>query len=90
MFAARRDLLAHGIRGVHPDPQWRNDIWHVQLARGSWPKNIKELVAGSKKITPEMVPMELATLRSTTGEIVQLIADLKTLRSSALAPPPSP
>ena len=91
LITARRDLLAHGIWGEHPDPQWRNnEVWHVQLARGSWPKNLKELVAGSKKITPEMVPMERDTLRSTTSEIVQLIADLKTLRSSAVGPTPAP
>jgi hypothetical protein len=86
LIVARRDLLAHGIWGNHSGGMMNmNDIWHVQLARGSWPKNISELVEGSKKIMPEMVPMELSKLRATTREIVQLIGDLKKLRSSAVA-----
>lgn len=85
LFAAKRDLLAHGIWGAHSNPPWQGEVWHVELARGSWPKNLKELIAGSKKINPEMVPMRLADLRSTTSEIVQIIADLKELRSSAVA-----
>ena len=66
-----------------------DDVWHVQLARGSWPKNISELVEGSKKIIPEMVAMPLAKLRETTSEIVQLIGDLKKLRASAVAATPA-
>jgi hypothetical protein len=90
LITARRDLLAHGIWGVHPSGPWSmDDAWHVQLARGSWPKNMSELIEGSKKVTPEMIPMALSTLRSTTNEIVQLIADLKTLRASAVEKMPS-
>ena len=89
LITSRRDLLGHGIWGNHSGGMMNmNNIWHVQLARGSWPKNISELVEGSKKITPEMVPMPLAKLRETTNEIVQLIGDLKKLRASAVASTP--
>jgi hypothetical protein len=53
--------------------------------RGSWPKNVKDLIEGSKKINPEMVPMRLPDLRDTTAGIIELIDDLKRLRSSAVA-----
>jgi hypothetical protein len=83
LITARRDLLAHGIWGNHTGGLWQmDDIWPVQLARGSWPKNTAELVEGSKKVMPEMIPMELQKLRATTSEIVQLIADLKAFRAS--------
>ncbi len=86
LLAARRDLLAHGRWGVHGSGLWNSiDTWHVELTRGSWPKNMRELIEGSKQINPEMVPMDLQKLRSTTNEIVQLIDDLKRLRSSAVA-----
>jgi hypothetical protein len=87
IITARRDLLAHGIWGTHPSPPFRNETWHVELTRGSWPKNVKDLIEGSKKITPELVPMDLEKLRSTTGEIEALIDDLKRLRKSAVGPP---
>jgi hypothetical protein len=87
LIAVRRHLLAHGIWGNHPTGLWMSaDTWHVQLTRGSWPKNLSELVAGSRKVNPEMVPIELSKLRSMTSDIDQLITDLKTLRSSADGP----
>ena len=90
LISARRDLLGHGIWGNHNGGMMNmDDVWHVQLARGSWPKNISELVEGSKKIIPEMVLMPLAKLRETTSEIVQLIGDLKKLRASAVAATPA-
>ena len=91
LMVARRNLLAHGIWGNHSGGTMNmDDIWHVQLARGSWPKTLSELVEGSKKVMPEMVPMELSKLRTATSEIAQLIGDLKKLRGSAAASPPSP
>jgi hypothetical protein len=88
---AHRNLLAHGIWGNHSGGTMNmDDIWHVQLARGSWPKTLSELVESSSKVMPEMVPMELSKLRTATSEIVQLIGDLKKLRASAAASPPSP
>jgi hypothetical protein len=85
LVMARRHLLAHGIWDEHPTGLWlMNKTWHVQLTRGSWPKNLSELVEGSKKVTPEMVPMALSKLRETANEIVKLISDLKTLRSSSV------
>jgi hypothetical protein len=87
LITARRDLLAHGIWGNHPAGLWTStDTWHVQLTRGSWPKNLSELVAGSRKVNPQMVPIDLSELRSTTSEIDKLITDLKALRSSADGP----
>ena len=87
LVAAKRHLLAHGIWFYHQGM----DEWHVQLTRGSWPKNEDELVAGSKKVTPESVVMTLEELRAATSEISALIGDLKRLRKSAVAPPlPSP
>lgn len=86
LITAKRHLLAHGIWGHLKD----RDEWHVQLARGSWPKNLRTLVAGSKKVTPEGVPMDLEKLRSATTEISAMIDDLKRLRNSACEPnPPS-
>lgn len=86
VLAAKRDLLAHGM--------WHHlkaeNEWHVQLARGSWPKNFRDLVAKSKRITPESVHVDLDKLRSATNEIVALIDDLKKLADSAYGgPPPS-
>lgn len=82
LSAAKRDLLAHGIWAHTP-----RDEWTVQLARGSWPKNLSALVRGSKKVTPEGVLMDPAKLKLATNEIEGLIADLKTLRASASEPP---
>jgi hypothetical protein len=85
LMAAKRHLLVHGI--------WFRDKTlgecHVQLARGSWPKTHAELIAGSKKVNPESVLMTLEELRGATSEIVELIADLKKLRASAVEPNPS-
>ena len=87
LLAAKRHLLAHGIWFHHKAA----GEWHVQLTRGTWPKNIAELEAASKKIIPESVPISLDDLRSATKEIHTLIADLKRLRASATArPPPLP
>lgn len=83
LIAARRDLLAHGIWDEIPEPRWPEDVWHLQLTRGSWPKNFRDLVAASKKIDPQLVPITLALLKETTIEIEQMIQDLKKLRSSA-------
>jgi hypothetical protein len=86
VIGARRHLLAHSIWDEHRTGLWlANKAWHVQTTRGQWPKNLADLVEGSKKVTPEMVPITLSELRSTTGEIVQLITDLKTLRESTVA-----
>jgi hypothetical protein len=85
IFDAKRNLLAHGIWDVHSGTVLEGDVWYVQVARGSWPKNVKDLIEGSKKIDPEMVPMRLPDLRETTVGIVELIDDLKRLRSSAVA-----
>lgn len=78
LIAAKRHMLAHGIWYYHPLGEW-----HVQLTRGAWPKTEEELVAGSKKITPESVVITVDELRSTTAEIDALIGDLERLRSSA-------
>jgi hypothetical protein len=86
LLAAKRNMLAHGIWFYHK----AMDEWHVQLTRGSWPKNEEELVAGSKKVTPESVVMTLEELRSATMEISELISYLKELRRSAVGPTPSP
>ncbi len=80
ILAAKRNLLAHGIWGyvkhLHE--------WHVQLARGSWPKNRSDLIKGSKKVIPESVLMDAGKLRQATTEIEALLADLKKLRLSAV------
>jgi hypothetical protein len=81
ILAAKRDLLAHGIWGY---VKHLNE-WHVQLARGSWPNNRSDLIKGSKKVTPESVPMDSAKLRQATTEIEALSADLKKLRLSAVS-----
>jgi hypothetical protein len=85
LIAAKRHLLAHGI--------WfydrLRDEWHVQLTRGSWPKSEAELVAGSKKITPESVLITLDDLRLLTSQISELISDLKALRQSSFDATPS-
>jgi hypothetical protein len=82
---AKRNLVTHGI-WAH-----RSDGWYVELTRGSWPKNLRELVAGSRKITTELVPMDTDKLRSATSEIAGLIDNLKRLRASAVGTPwPSP
>jgi hypothetical protein len=86
LIAAKRHLLAHGIWFYHRD----RDEWHVQLTRGSWPKNEAELVTGSKRITPESVVITVSDLRAVTSEISALIADLKQLRRSAVEVAPSP
>jgi hypothetical protein len=83
LLTSKRHLIAHGI--------WANreDGWYVELARGSWPKNLAELVAGSKKVTPELVSMDTSKLRKATNEIEALIQDLKRLRTSAVVSYPS-
>ena len=71
-------MLAHGIWYNHPSGEW-----HVQLARGSWPKTAEELEVQEQKIIAESVTITVAELRSTTAEIDALIDDLERLRSSA-------
>lgn len=83
LLVAKRDLLAHGMWGYLKTEH----EWHVQLARGSWPKNVRDLVEGSKRVTPEGVPMNTEKLREAVREIDKLIADLKKLRLSAEGPP---
>ena len=88
--AAKRDLLAHGIWVNYS--KYRNE-WHVQLARGQWPKNLRDLVKESRKVTPEGVVIDLTELRSATTEILELTDDLGRLRDSAYdakAPPQEP
>jgi hypothetical protein len=85
LLAAKRHLLAHGIWYYHRS----SDEWHVQLTRGSWPRTESELIAGSKKITPESVLITVGKLRSTTAELDVLIDDLKRLRSGASEAPAS-
>lgn len=86
LLKAKRDLVAHGL--------WHHnqrDGWCVQLTRGSWPKELAELVSGSRKVMPESVPLDADQLRDATNEIGGLIDDLKKLRVSAVGPPlPSP
>ena len=86
VLEAKRNLVAHGIWGYVKHAH----EWHVQLARGTWPKNQSELVKGSKKVTPESVLMSVEKLREATSEIEKLLADLKTLRGSAAGPASSP
>lgn len=86
LLAAKRDLLAHGMWHHHAT----TGEWLVQLARGSWPKDAAHLIAGSKKVTPESVPMDAEKLRAATSEIDALIDDLKRLRASAVEEKPSP
>ena len=83
LLAAKRDLLAHGIWGYLK----QEHSWHVQLARGSWPKNVRDLVAGNKRVTPEAVHMDVPKLREAIVEIEAVISDLKKLRDSAIGPP---
>jgi hypothetical protein len=78
--AAKRDLIAHG-KWAH-----RDDGWYVELARGAWPKDLAELIAKTKKIMPELVPMDTDKLREATSAIVGLIGDLKRLRKSTVGP----
>jgi hypothetical protein len=85
IFDAKRNLLAHGIWDVHAGSVLEGDVWYVQVARGSWPKSLKDAIEGSKKINPEMVPMKVSDLREATDGIVELINDLKRLRASAVA-----
>lgn len=80
-LAAKRHLLAHGGWIKH------DGEWHVQLTRGSWPKNMAELVAGSKKVVPELVLIDAERLKAATNQIDQLIEDLKALRKSSVGPP---
>lgn len=79
LLTAKRDLVAHGIWYHVKD----KDEWHVQLARGSWPKNLAALVARSKRVTPESVLMDVEMLKAATKEISDLIEDMKTLRGTA-------
>jgi hypothetical protein len=83
LLKAKRDLVAHGMWHQYK----RTQEYHVQLARGSWPKNVAELVTGSKKVIPEGVPMDLNTLRSATTEIRTMIDDLVRLRALAFDAP---
>jgi hypothetical protein len=85
IFDAKRNLLAHGIWDVHAGSALEGDVWYVQVARGSWPKNLKDIIEGSRKINPEMVQMKVSDLREATDGIVELINDLKRLRASAVA-----
>jgi hypothetical protein len=89
LLSTKRHLLAHGLWHRYRAPI--ADEYHVQLARGSWPKSLADLVTGSKKIIPEGVLMNLDKLKTTTDEIEKLTEDLATLRTSANLPsPPSP
>jgi len=82
---AKRDLVAHGLWAK------REDGWFVELSRGMWPKNLREFVRGSRKITTQLIPMTLEKLREATSEIASLLDDLGKLRDSTVAPPgPSP
>lgn len=83
LIATKRHLLVHGLWFYHK----ARDEWHVQLTRGSWPRNEAELVSGSKKVTPESRVLTLDELRSATTEICVLIDDLKKLRASATDAP---
>jgi hypothetical protein len=81
LLKAKRDLVAHGI--------WHHnhrDGWCVQLTRGSWPKQVSELISGSRKVTPESIPLALTELKAATKAIVDLVGDLKKLRASTVAP----
>ena len=73
LLAAKRHLVGHGMWFHHKSA----GEWHVQLTRGSWPKNTADLIAGSKKVTPESVEITLEELRSATTSISVLIGDLK-------------
>jgi hypothetical protein len=86
LLHAKRNLIAHGMWFHH-----KSGEWHVQLTRGSWPKDTADLVAGSKKVTPESIVITIDELRSATTQISALIDDLKKLRTSATAGrPPLP
>lgn len=81
LLGSKRHLVAHGIWGKSPAGEWT-----VQLTRGSWPRDAKEHVAGSKKITPEAVLMDASRLSTARSDIQSLIEDLKKLRKSAVGP----
>jgi len=85
LLVAKRDLLAHGTW-----LRYNADEWHVLLAKGSWPKDAAALIASSKRIAPESMPMDIVTLKAATAEIVGLVNDLKRLRDSAVERAPSP
>jgi len=85
LATAKRDLIAHGLWAK------RDEGWYVELTRGVWPKNLRQLVTGSRKVTTQLIPMDTDKLREATNEIASLIEDLGKLRESALAKPgPSP
>jgi hypothetical protein len=85
LVEAKRNLVTHGIWGH------REDGWYVELSRGAWPKNLRELIAPTRVIQPEFKAMSLEKLREATTEISELIGDLKRLRASAVGPStPSP
>jgi len=84
LLAAKRDLVAHAIWAQ------RDDGWYVELSRGAWPKSLRELVASTRQIQPELKPMNIDQLREATTQIDELIADLKKLRASAVALSASP
>jgi hypothetical protein len=86
VLEAKRNLVAHGIWGY---VAYANE-WHVQLARGTWPKNQSELIKGSKKTNPESVLMSVEKFREATSAIEMLLADLSKLRTSATGPTPFP
>jgi hypothetical protein len=77
---AMRDLLAHAIWGQHEQTK----EWVIQKTKGKWPKNLDPLIEGSRKITPESMPMSADTLKSVVSDIDVLIEDLKRLRASAV------
>jgi hypothetical protein len=79
---SKRNMLAHGIW----DKYGQTGAWQVQFARGAWPESVRDIIQGSKKVTPESVVLTAADLRKVTLEIEQLISDLKQLRSSAVGP----
>ena len=81
ILKTKRDMLAHGIWGY---VEHANE-WHVQLARGSWPKNRSDLMKGSRKVIPESVLMDVEKLRQAAAEIETLLADLKKLRATAVS-----
>jgi hypothetical protein len=84
LAAPKRDLVAHGLWGYTSV-----DGWFVELARGMWPKNLRQFVQGSRKVTTQLIQMDTAKLREATIEIDGLIVDLVKLRDATVGPGPS-
>jgi hypothetical protein len=77
LLASKRHLLGHGV--------WTKlrGKWHVEATKGQWPKYLADIVKGSRKVTPELIPITIAMLKTTSAEIENLITDLERLRGSA-------